>query len=152
MKRDVGRGTGLRELRILREETVAGMDRVGTGDLGGGDQARNLEIRFARRRGPDADVVVCEANVERLAVGVRIHGHRLYVEFATGANDPKRDLAAIGDQDFLEHQLVYPAWRREWPAVLSAIAVALKIVPAGIAGSLDTLRAQCKLARIGGEE
>jgi hypothetical protein len=149
---DPGIDDGLRELRVLGEESVAGMDRVRTRDLGGGDQARDLEIRFARRRRPDADVVVREANVERLAIGVRVHGHRLNIELATGANDPKRDLAAIGDQDFLEHQMVYPAWRREWPAVLSAIAFALKVVPARVAGSLDTLRAQSKLARVGSVE
>jgi hypothetical protein len=41
--------------RILREETVAGMHRVGAGDLAGGEQRRNVEIAVARRRRPDAD-------------------------------------------------------------------------------------------------
>ena len=151
-ERDVGRGARLRELRVLGEEAVAGMDRVGAGDLGGGDEARDLEIRLARGRGADAHVVVGEADVERLAIGFGVHGHRLNVELAARADDSERDLAAIGDQNFLEHQLVYPAWRRDWPAVLSAIAIALKVVPARVAGSLDTLCAQGELARVGGEE
>ena len=151
-ERDVRRGARLRELRVLGEKAVAGMDRVRARDLGGRDQARDLEIRLARRRRPDAHVVVGEADVERLAIGLRVDGHRLNAELAARADDSKRDLAAIGDQNFLEHQLVYPAWRRDWPAVLSAIAIALKVVPARVAGSLDTLRAECKLARVGGEE
>src|SRR5665647_2169160 len=122
------------------------MDRVGARDLRGGDEARDLEVRLARRRRPDADIVVGKADVERLAIGFGVDGNRLDVELAARADDSERDLAAIGDQDFLEHQLVYPAWRRDWPAVLSAIAIALKVVPARVAGSLDTLCAQGELA------
>ena len=79
------------------------MDRVGAGDLGGGDEARNVEVGLARRRRADADVVVGEAHVQRFAVGLRIHGDRLDAEFAAGADDAQRDLAAVGDQDLLEH-------------------------------------------------
>jgi hypothetical protein len=32
-----------------------------------------------------------------------MHGHRRNAQFLAGAQDAKRDLAAIGDQDFLEH-------------------------------------------------
>src|SRR5665647_2083882 len=85
------------------------MDRVGARDLRGGDEARDLEVRLARRRRPDADIVVGKADVERLAIGFGVDGNRLDVELAARADDSERDLAAIGDQDFLEHQLVYPA-------------------------------------------
>ena len=103
-ERDVRRGADLGELRVLGEEAVARMDRVGAGDLGRGDEARNVEIRLARRRGADADVVVGEAHVQRLAVGLGIDGDRLNAELAAGADDAQRDLAAIGDQNFLKHQ------------------------------------------------
>ena len=93
----------LGELRVLGEKAVAGMDGVGAGDLGGGDEARDLEVGVARRRGADADVVVGEADVQRLAVGLGVDGDRLDAELAAGANDAQRDLAAICDQDFLEH-------------------------------------------------
>jgi hypothetical protein len=38
-------------------------------------------------------------------VGIRgrMHGHRRDAEFLAGAQDAKRDLAAIGDEDFIEH-------------------------------------------------
>src|SRR5687768_13950423 len=61
---DVGCGADLGELGVLGEETVAGMDRVGAGDLRRGDDARDLEIRVARGRRPNADVVVGESNVQ----------------------------------------------------------------------------------------
>ena len=100
---DVRRRARLGELRVLGEKPIAGMDRVRPGDLGGCDQAGNAEIRFPRRRGPDADVVVGESHVQRLAVGFRIDGDRLNAELAARANDAQRDLPAIRDQDFLEH-------------------------------------------------
>ena len=40
----------LGEARVLREEAVARMHRVGAGDLAGGEQRRNVEIAVARRR------------------------------------------------------------------------------------------------------
>ena len=62
-----------------------------------------LEVGLARRRRADADVVVGEAHVQRLAIGLRVHGDRLDAELAARADDAQRDLAAIRDQDFLEH-------------------------------------------------
>ena len=96
-------GADIGEFGVLGEESVAGMNRVGAGDLGGGDDARNVEIRVARRRRPDAHVVVGEPHVQRFAVRLGVDRHRLHVELAAGADDPQRDLAAIGDQDFLKH-------------------------------------------------
>ena len=93
----------LGELRVLGEEAVARMNRVGAGDLGGGDDARNLEVRVARGRRADADIVIREAHVQRFAVGFGVDGHGLDAELAARADDAQRDLAAVRDQDFLEH-------------------------------------------------
>jgi hypothetical protein len=38
-----------------------------------------------------------------VGVGGGMHGDRLDAHFAAGALDAQRDLAAIGDQDLLEH-------------------------------------------------
>jgi hypothetical protein len=102
-KRHVGRGAGLGELGVLGEETVAGMDCVGPRDLGRGDDARDAEVRLARRRGTDADVVVGETDMERLAVGLGIHGHGLNAQLPTRADDPQRDFAAVRDQHLSKH-------------------------------------------------
>ncbi len=80
------------------------MNGVGTGDLGGGDEIRDAEVGQAARRRADADVVVGEAHVQRLAVGLAVDRHGLDAELAAGANHPQGDLAAVGDQDLLEHQ------------------------------------------------
>ena len=48
---------------------------------------------------------VGEADVEALAVGGRVHGDGLDAELAAGADDADGDLAAVGDQDALEHGL-----------------------------------------------
>jgi hypothetical protein len=78
------------------------MDGVGAGDLGGGDDARDVEIRFPRGRGPDADVVVGEADVERFAIGFGVDGDRLDTQFAAGSYNAQRNFAAIRDQYFLK--------------------------------------------------
>ena len=104
-ERDLARGADLGELGILGEETVAGMNRVGSGDLGGRDDARDLQVALARRRGADADVVVGEADVQRLAVGLGVDGDGLDAELAARADDAQRDLAAIGDENLLKHRV-----------------------------------------------
>jgi hypothetical protein len=62
-----------------------------------------VEIALARSGGTDADGLVGEANVQRVAVGLGIDGDRAQAEPAGGADDAAGDFAAIGDQDALEH-------------------------------------------------
>ncbi len=107
---DESRGVDrLGELGVLGQEAVARVDRVGAGDLGGGDDAGHHQVALTRRAGPDADVVVGEADVQRVAVGGGVHRHRLDAEFLAGTDDAKGDLAAVRDQDFLDHQAVNPS-------------------------------------------
>ena len=73
---------------------------------GGGDQARDLEIRVPGRRGADADIIIGEPDMERLAVGLRVDGDRLDTQLLASANDADRDFAAVGDQDLLEHSAI----------------------------------------------
>ena len=59
-------------------------------------------LQVARRAGerrPDVDGPVGEPDVQRVAVGGRVHGDGLDPELAAGADDADRDLAAVGDQD-----------------------------------------------------
>jgi hypothetical protein len=88
---------------ILGQEAVARVDGVGAGDLGGGDEVRDPEIRVAAGRRTDADVVVREADVQALPVGLGIDRDRLEPELSARANDPQGDLPAVGDEHFLEH-------------------------------------------------
>src|SRR5207249_9114795 len=59
---DVGRPDDLRELGVFREEAVARVDGVGTGDFGRGDDAGDVEVAVAARRLADAPVVAGDAD------------------------------------------------------------------------------------------
>ncbi len=107
---DLGCLADLGEVGILAQETVAGMDRVDVGDLGGADHRRNVEIAARAFGRADANGFVGEAHVQAVAVGLRIHGDGLDPEILAGADDAHGDLAAIGDEDFLEH-ISAAGWR-----------------------------------------
>jgi hypothetical protein len=88
------------------------MDRVGAGDLGGADDRRHAQVAVGAARRADADVLVGEAHVQRVFVRLRVHSHRLDAELTAGVDDAQGDFAAIGDEDFLEHQTVLMANNR----------------------------------------
>ena len=80
------------------------MNRVGAGDLGGADDRRHAQVAVEAARRTDADVLVGKPHVQRVLVGLRIDGDGLDAELAAGADDAQRDLAAVGDQNLVEHQ------------------------------------------------
>ena len=94
----------LGELGVFRQEAVAGMDGVGVDDLGGRDDVGHVEVGISRRRRADADRFVGQADMHGVAVGGRVDRHCLDAHFVTGAVNPERDLAAVGDQQLLDHQ------------------------------------------------
>ena len=100
---DVAGLADLGEVGALREEAVAGMDRVGAGDLRGADDRRDAQVAVGAARRADADVLVGEPHVQRVLVGLGVDRDGLDAELAAGADDPQGDLAAVGDEDFLEH-------------------------------------------------
>jgi hypothetical protein len=103
------------EVRVLRQEAVAGMDGVGAGDFRCRQDGGDIEVALARRRRADTDRLVGQPHVHRIAVGRRIDRDRLDTHLAAGAMDAKRDLAAVGDQDFLEHGYRYSTIISGWP-------------------------------------
>ncbi len=94
-RRRAGRG----ELGVLRQEAVAGMDRVGARPVRGFEDAVDAEIALAHRRRTDPDRLVGEGDVRRVAVGVGVDRDGAVAHVARRPHDPPRDLAAIGDQD-----------------------------------------------------
>ena len=102
---DVARLADFGEVGALGQEPVAGMDRVGAGDLGGADDRRHVQVAVGAARRTDADVLVGEPHVQRVLVGLGVDGDRLDAELAAREDDAQRDLAAVRDQDFLEHLL-----------------------------------------------
>ena len=67
-ERDLHASADLGEARVLREEAVTGMNRVGARDLRGADDGRHVEIAVGAPRRPDADLLVREAHVQRVFV------------------------------------------------------------------------------------
>ena len=102
---DVARLADFGEVRALGQEAVAGMDGVGAGDFGGADDRRHVQVAVGAARRADADVLVGEPDVQGVLVGLGVDGDRLDAQLAAGEDDAQRDLAAVGDQDLLEHLL-----------------------------------------------
>jgi hypothetical protein len=81
------------------------MDGFGIGDLGRTDDRRDVQVTVARCRRSNADRLVGELDVLRLGIGFGVHDHRFHAEFTAGPLDAQCDLASVGDQDLVEHQL-----------------------------------------------
>ncbi len=111
-------GQDFRKARILGEKSVAGMHGVGTGDLASRKQRRNIQITVFGGRRADADAFVGEPHVHGIRIGGRMHRDRVDAQLLAGAQDAKRDLSPVGDQDFVEHhalkggncEQVDPSW------------------------------------------
>ena len=111
---DLVLGEDAGEARVLREEAVAGMDRVGAGDLAGGEDRGDVEVAVLGGRRADADALVGEADMHGVGVGGGMDGDGLDAEFLAGAQDAERDLAPVGDQDLVEHG-PYSMTASGWP-------------------------------------
>jgi hypothetical protein len=96
------------EAGVLRQEAVAGMDRVRAGDLAGRDDLGDVQIAVARRRRADADALVGELHMHGVGVGGGMHRDGRDAQLLAGAQHAQRDLAAVGDEDLLEHGRVPP--------------------------------------------
>ena len=86
------------ELCILREESVAGVNRLGAGSAGRCHHGVDVEIALARGCRSDVDRDVGLGDVARACVGVAEHGNRPDTHCAQRANHPHGDLATVGDK------------------------------------------------------
>ena len=101
----------LGEARVLAQESVAGMHRVGAGDGRGRQDGGDVEVGIARRRRADADALIGQAHMHRGGVRGGMHRDRADAHFLAGAVDTERDLAAVGDQHLAEHRIGQPIRR-----------------------------------------
>ena len=109
------------EAGVLGQEAVPGVDRVAAGDDGRGDDGRSRQVAAPRLGRPDADRLVGELHGQALAVRLAVGDDRRQAHRPAGAQDPQRDLAAVGDQDARDHQGSIPAPRpRSGPAAPAA--------------------------------
>ena len=87
----------------LGEKAVARMHRFGAARFAGGDDLVDDEVALRRGRRADQHGVVGHFDMERVAVGLGIDRDGRNAHAARGLDDPAGDLAAIGNQDSLEH-------------------------------------------------
>ena len=100
-------GAGAGELRVLGEEAVAGVDRVGPARAGGGEDLVEVEI------GVDPHGGVGGGDVRGRRVLGGVDGDAGEAERTHAAEDAQGDLAAVGDQDAVEaHRRLTSSARR----------------------------------------
>src|SRR5262249_1298620 len=88
------------ELGVLRQKTVARMNRFGAGSQGSFDDLLDSQIRILRRGRAEMNGLAGEADVRRMGVGVGIDGHRLDAHRVASAHHAQRYLATVSDQNF----------------------------------------------------
>ncbi len=99
-KSDAGRVAGADELGVLGQIAVAGMDSIDAILLG--NRQDRLRLHVALRPG-QGDAFVGQPHVQGAAVAGLIDGHCVDAHLAAGADDTHSDLAAVGDEEFVEH-------------------------------------------------
>ena len=85
------------------EKAVTRMHRLGAARLAGRDDLLDDQVALRRRRRPDQDRLIRHLDMERVTVGLGIDRDRGNPHPARGLDDAAGDLAAIGNQDLLEH-------------------------------------------------
>ena len=89
---------------VLGQEAVARVDGLGAAGARRGEDARHVEVAVARAaRDPGARASSASAHVARVRVGIGVHRDGAHAEAARGAEDAAGDLAAVGDQQALDH-------------------------------------------------
>ena len=92
-----------RKRRAFGEEAVSRMHGLGAGLFAGCKDTIDAEIAFGRRRRTNRHRLVRHLDVECVPVSVGVDRYGRDPHPARGLDDPTGNLAAIGDQDPLEH-------------------------------------------------
>ena len=101
---------------VLRQESVAWMNRLRARAARDVEDRITLQIALRRGRRSDAHGLVGELNVHGVRIGFRTDRHRANAEAARRPDDTNGDLAAIGNEDLVEHVYI-----RKTPNVVRSI-------------------------------
>src|SRR4029077_14289449 len=93
----------LGEIRVFRQESVAGMDRFRTADLRGEQDRRLVQVAVRGGGRPDAHRLVGVTDMRRFAVGLGVNDDGAQPKSSAGALDTQGDLSAVGYEDRSEH-------------------------------------------------
>ncbi len=91
------------ELGVFRQEAVARVDGLSAGLLAGGDDLVGNQVGLLRGGRADADGFVGQIDEQGVLVGFGIDGNRRDAHLAGGLDDAAGDLAAVSNQNFIEH-------------------------------------------------
>ena len=89
---------------VLAQETVARVNGLGACLFASGDDFFGLQVAVAAGRGANVYRLVGQRHMAGFFVGIRVNGNRLDAHFFGCGNDAASDFAAVGDQDFGEHE------------------------------------------------
>ena len=95
---------GLSEGRVLGEEPVARVDRIGLFLQRDGQEGFAIQIGVGQRSVAEANGAVRQVHVGRGIVGFRIDRNAFHAPGPQGAEYTNRDCAAVRDQDALNHR------------------------------------------------
>ena len=105
---DAGVLAGQRKALALGQEAIARVDRIGAGVLGRLNDLVRQQIGLRSGRRAEMNRLVRQLDMRAARIGIRIDRDRGDAHLLGRTHDPASDLAAIGDQDFLEHQISSP--------------------------------------------
>jgi hypothetical protein len=100
---DAGLLAGAREIHVLGEEPVAGVNRLGAGAGRCLEHPLDRQIALRRRGRPDGDGDVGQPGVQGAGIRVAVHRHRPDAHRAQRADHADGDLAPVGHEHCLEH-------------------------------------------------
>ena len=98
-------GDGPSEVGVLREEPVAGVHGVGAAAFDDVEDGLGVEVALGGRLAAQGVGLVRQADVEGVSVEIGVHGHRGDAQLLAGTDDSDGDLAAVGDEDLVEHAI-----------------------------------------------
>ena len=71
---------------------------------GTGEHGIVVEVALGKTRAADAIRLVGELHMQRVRIGCGVDGNGLDAHIAARADNTDRDLAAVGDEHFIEHE------------------------------------------------
>ena len=96
-------GTGTCKFGVLGQKAITGMDRFASARDRSTDDASIIEITLCGRGRSDANALVSFANSGSIRIRLGIGDAAFHAKIFASTNDTQRNLAAVGDQNLLEH-------------------------------------------------
>jgi hypothetical protein len=92
-----------RERSVLGKEPITGVHRLCPGSQRRLHEHVDLQVALRRRSRPDQERLVRETRMQRVAICLRVHTDRAGAQLSERPEDTDGDLAAVRNQDLVEH-------------------------------------------------